>query len=192
MKNYTILLLCQKGGCGKSTLADELTFALKRKGKDVSFITTDPQGGRVHSNTKGSNSTFQVVDTAGVLTDGYSDWCRAANMILVPMKPSPKDLEPAMRTYDIAAGSKTRARIGIVINEYNPREILSRQLKEFLLEQNYPIITEVPRTVLLAQASARGISIAEYDKRNPSVAVFDNLANMVISDYRQIGYSNDR
>ena len=42
---YTILMLNQKGGVGKTTIADELSFALERRGKTVAFVTTDPQGG---------------------------------------------------------------------------------------------------------------------------------------------------
>ena len=43
---YTILMLNQKGGVGKTTIADELSFALERRGKTVAFVTTDPHGGR--------------------------------------------------------------------------------------------------------------------------------------------------
>ena len=37
---YTILMLNQKGGVGKTTIADELSFALERRGKTVAFVTT--------------------------------------------------------------------------------------------------------------------------------------------------------
>ena len=45
---HTILMLNQKGGVGKTTIADELAFALERRGRTVAFVTTDPQGGSVH------------------------------------------------------------------------------------------------------------------------------------------------
>lgn len=186
MKNFIVLLLCQKGGVGKTTIADELTDALIRKGQSVCYISTDAQGGSVHESKVDPDATFHIVDTAGVLTDEYKEWCRSADLILIPMKPSPKDLEPTMRTYDVAISSKTNARIGIIINEFNPREKLCKQLKEFLLEKNYPIFMEIPRSVLLSQASAQGISIAEHDKSNPTVPIFNNLANVVISEYNQI------
>ena len=85
---YTILMLNQKGGVGKTTIADELSFALERRGKTVAFVTTDPQGGSVHEVCDdpdfAEECDFQVVDTAGVLVGGVNDWCRAANLILVP------------------------------------------------------------------------------------------------------------
>jgi chromosome partitioning protein len=71
---YTILMLNQKGGVGKTTIADELSFALERRGKTVAFVTTDPQGGSVHEICDdpdfAEECDFQVVDTAGVLVGG--------------------------------------------------------------------------------------------------------------------------
>ena len=73
---YTILMLNQKGGVGKTTIADELSFALERRGKTVAFVTTDPQGGSVHEVCDdpdfAEECDFQVVDTAGVLVGGVS------------------------------------------------------------------------------------------------------------------------
>lgn len=75
---YTILMLNQKGGVGKTTIADELSFALERRGKTVAFVTTDPQGGSVHEVCDdpdfAEECDFQVVDTAGVLVGGVNDW----------------------------------------------------------------------------------------------------------------------
>lgn len=111
---YTILMLNQKGGVGKTTIADELSFALERRGKTVAFVTTDPQGGSVHEVCDdpdfAEECDFQVVDTAGVLVGGVNDWCRAANLILVPMLPSTRDMEPTLRTLDIVRESGTGAK----------------------------------------------------------------------------------
>lgn len=95
---FTVLYLNQKGGVGKTTLADELAFALERRGKTVAFVTTDPQGGSVHEVCEdpdfAETCDYQIVDTAGSLSDGIGDWCRAADLILVPMLPSTRDMEP--------------------------------------------------------------------------------------------------
>lgn len=96
---------------GKTTLADELAFALERRGSTVAFVSTDPQGGSVHEVCDdpdyAESCDYQIVDTAGVLNDGMGDWCRAADVILIPMLPSTRDVEPTMRTYQIAKDSGT-------------------------------------------------------------------------------------
>ena len=119
---YTILMLNQKGGVGKTTIADELSFALERRGKTVAFVTTDPQGGSVHEVCNdpdfAEECDFQVVDTAGVLVGGVNDWCRAANLILVPMLPSTRDMEPTLRTLDIVRESGTGAKAYVIVNNF--------------------------------------------------------------------------
>ena len=74
---YTILLLNQKGGVGKTTIADELAFAFERRGMTVAFVSTDPQGGNVHEVCDdpdyAESCDFQIVDTAGVLKNGMDD-----------------------------------------------------------------------------------------------------------------------
>ena len=85
----TILIANQKGGVGKTTIADELAFELERRGASVSFISTDPQGGSVHETDDGDEERdWRIVDTPGVLADALPEWCEAADMVLVPMLPS--------------------------------------------------------------------------------------------------------
>lgn len=179
---FTILIINQKGGVGKTTMADELAFALRRKELSASYISTDPQGGSIHVSNDEGNTDFQVVDTAGVLTENLNEWCRAADMVLIPMLPSTRDLEPTIRTYELAMASGTKAPIGFVINGYYARGVLERQLKEHLTDQGCLIWTEIPRTVALSRAASLGESIADYDPRNPAVAAFDKLAEIVVNE----------
>jgi len=107
---FTVLIINQKGGVGKTTIADELAFALTRKDKKINFVSTDPQGGCVHEvDYQDKDAEYQIVDTAGVLTESLSDWCKEADMVVIPMLSSIRDLEPTLRTYELAATSKTKA-----------------------------------------------------------------------------------
>ena len=47
-------------------------------------------------------------------------------------------------------------------------------------ENDMPVIAKVPKTVALSRAAAGGVSVADFDKRNPSVAVFEQLADNII------------
>ena len=183
---YTILMLNQKGGVGKTTIADELSFALERRGKTVAFVTTDPQGGSVHEVCDdpdfAEECDFQVVDTAGVLVGGVNDWCRAANLILVPMLPSTRDMEPTLRTLDIVRESGTGAKAYVIVNNFYAYGTLDRQLVEYLEGEEVPIIAKIPRAVALSRAAAAGVSVAEYDPTSHVVAPIELLADSVLNE----------
>lgn len=179
-------VLCEAShNCAKTTLADELSFALERRGRTVAFISTDPQGGSIHEVCDdpdyAEGCDFQIVDTAGVLREGMEDWCRASDMIFVPMLPSTRDMEPTMRTLEIARRSGTDAGIFVVVNGFYPFGKLDRQLVEFLSGEGIPIAAKVPRTVALSQAASNGVSIASYAPRNHAVPAIEELAELVLS-----------
>lgn len=182
---YTILFLNQKGGVGKTTLADELSFALERRGKTVAFISTDPQGGSIHRACNdpdyAESCDFQVVDTAGALREGMEDWCRASDTILIPMLPSTRDMEPTMRTLEIARKSGPEAGVFVVINGFYPFGRLDRELIEFLDGEDIPIAAKIPRTVALSQAASNSISIASYAPRNHAVPAIEELADLALN-----------
>lgn len=183
---YTVLLLNQKGGVGKTTIADELAFALERRGMTVAFVSTDPQGGSVHEVCEDPDFAeacdFQIVDTAGVLEREVADWCRAADTILIPMLPSVRDLEPTMRTRDVAVESGTQAAIHLIVNGYYAYGQLDKQLLEFLDSEQIPVIAKVPRAVALSKAAAEGKSVADYDSRSHVIPALEGLADSIINE----------
>ncbi len=186
---FTVLFLNQKGGVGKTTLADELAFALERRGQTVAFVSTDPQGGSVHEVCDdpdvAESCDFQIVDTAGSLSDAMGDWCRAADLILVPMLASTRDLEPTERTIDIARQSGTRARIAVIVNAYYAFGRLDRQLMEYLGSVGLDVFAQVPRAVALAQAAGEGKSVADYAPYSHAVPWLEELADKVLMEMEE-------
>lgn len=179
-----ILLLNQKGGVGKTTLADELSFALERRGFSVAFISTDPQGGQIHELCTdeyiAETCDFQVIDTAGVLKKEMKTWCREADIIFVPVLPSPRDFDPTLRTLDGIRASHTHAKVLIVSNNYYSYGVLDRGILEFFDKEGVEVLGKIPRAVALSQAVATGKSVVEFAPSSHVVPMIEKMAEDII------------
>ena len=58
----TILVCNQKGGVGKSLVADEIAFSFERSGIPVSFYDLDTQGGTLHETHEADAAGKSVVE----------------------------------------------------------------------------------------------------------------------------------
>jgi chromosome partitioning protein len=123
---YTIVLATQKGGSGKSTLAIGLALAAMQDGHTVRLIETDPQG--TISNWKRRRTdaepivepinntgeipqrlqayercgvTLTIIDTAGSVNAMTAAAIRAADLCLIPTRPSPADIEATAPTLGV-------------------------------------------------------------------------------------------
>ncbi|MFT4463514.1 MAG: AAA family ATPase [Sodalis sp. (in: enterobacteria)] len=150
-----ILIGSQKGGCGKSTTCVNIASELVRQGKDVVLVDADRQGtssnwisdrnnagdlNRIHSIQKFDNIRetlldlkarydYVVVDTASRDSREVRTGMTAADIILVPFRPSQPDLDTLPRMNDIiteaqdinpalrAVAMLTMAPINPIINE---------------------------------------------------------------------------
>jgi chromosome partitioning protein len=127
---YTIVLATQKGGSGKSTLAIGLALAAIQDGQTVRLIETDPQGtlsnwkqrrGNAEPMVEAINNTGEIaqrlqayqqsgvsltiIDTAGSVNAMTTAAIRAADLCLVPARPSPADIEATVPTLSVIRSS---------------------------------------------------------------------------------------
>ncbi len=141
---HTIVLATQKGGSGKSTLAIGLAVAAMESGHRVAMIETDQQGtvsnwgrrralpapriNRVDSGIeiertmlvlKHNGFTLAVIDTPATNNDLSSTAIGAADMCLIPARPSPPDIEAALPTLGIVR--KLGKPFAFVLNQAAPR-----------------------------------------------------------------------
>jgi ATPases involved in chromosome partitioning len=111
---YVIAVLNQKGGAGKTTIATHLARALQLEGYDVLLVDSDPQGSArdwaavnedcplpvvgidrptIDRDLKSiAQKDFTIIDGAPQAADLAVSAIKAANMILVPVQPSPYDI----------------------------------------------------------------------------------------------------
>jgi chromosome partitioning protein len=114
----TITFATQKGGSGKSTLAIGLAVAAMQEGERVFLLDTDRQGTLARWASRRTNPdpgfehvadgfglertlrrlakegyTLAIIDTPGAADSSTTTAMRAADLCLVPARPSPADIE---------------------------------------------------------------------------------------------------
>lgn len=164
----TIAFINQKGGVGKSILADELAFEFERKELKYNLYDLDGQGGLIHQETNNSDAEYIIVDTPGQLTIDIIKVIKQSDIIIVPTRASIKEMEPLERTLQLIKNSKKdNAIVILVLNGWNRFTVYS-QFEEWL-KNEYPefnkIIT-IPQSEALAQAGAYGQSVIDFQARN--------------------------
>jgi chromosome partitioning protein len=120
---FTIVLATQKGGSGKSTLAIGLAIAAMQDGQTVRLIETDAQGTLSNWNRRRAHAeprvepvvgaddveqrleifdrngvTLTIIDTAGGVSATTTSAIRHADLVLIPARPSPADIEATAPT----------------------------------------------------------------------------------------------
>jgi len=140
----TIVLATQKGGSGKSTLAIGLAVAAMADGHRVAIIDADPQatvsnwakrrvldepfvdriGGTVEIERallarKHYGCTLAVIDTPATTNVVSSSAIVAADLCLIPTRPSPADIEAALPTLGFVR--KRGKPFAFILNQAPPR-----------------------------------------------------------------------
>ncbi|OYX00892.1 MAG: cobyrinic acid ac-diamide synthase [Bosea sp. 32-68-6] len=143
----TITLVTQKGGAGKTTLAASLAVAATEAGEKVVALDLDPQGSlAAWGNTRdavtpavdrlsteqlaqlpailsalaGQGFTVAILDTAGVASTSGNLAMKAADLCLIPARPSKLDLDATKPTIDALMLLGMTSRFGFVLNQCPP------------------------------------------------------------------------
>lgn len=164
-----ILIGSQKGGCGKSTTAANICAELARQGKDVMLVDADRQGTasnwisdrnqntsltKIHSIQKFDNIhetlsdlakryEYVVVDSAGRDSRELRTGMSAADVLIVPFRPSQPDLDtlPALQdiiTMALDLNSKLRVKALLTMAPTNPIVNETQDAKIYLAD--YPVL----------------------------------------------------
>lgn len=176
-----ILFANQKGGVGKTMLADQAAFWLeKQKGNSkVSFIDLDQQGGAIHETVNDSEAAYQVIDTPGALKDEMREWFKDADVVVIPTNCNCHDMIPLERVMEIA-GDFDPNKFIIVFNRWNRFSGTAEFINWFQISYpGYKTIL-VPMSVALTDAAARELSIADYKPKHKAAEAIDSLMRLII------------
>jgi chromosome partitioning protein len=189
---HTIALVTQKGGSGKSTLAIGLAIAAMQDGHKVCLLETDPQG--TVSNWRARRTqveplvetvsagneidqklpmldrrgvTLTIIDTAGGDNDVTTAAINAADLCLIPARPSPADIEAALPT--LTAVRNLDKPFAFVLNQTPVRgnriDDASAALSEKAVSLNLMGVLALPYIVLRndhQDALGAGLAVTEF------------------------------
>ena len=165
----TILICNQKGGVGKTWLADELCFMCEKSGIPYSFRNYDPQGGANHQAQEVDNPGLIIIDTPGVLTAGLNDLIRDADLILIPTLLAKPCIAPLERMLEIMQPWQQRGKEVIVVHNQWDRFTSTADFEDWFFEKyaNQKTIT-LSSSEVVKQAIERGVSVVDYRKHSKS------------------------
>lgn len=175
-----ILLANEKGGTGKTTLADEIAWGLERRGHKTGFISLDPQGGERHEkNLLEDDDAVNVVDTPGFLTQNFAKWAENADLAIIPADPSVRGLKSLKRTIKLLTDANPELLFGVVVNNFSAQRIVDRQFLELLKADEVPVLGTVPTSTSFEQGAALDKSVVELNKNSKAAAAIEQLLDQI-------------
>jgi len=202
-----ITIAQQKGGAGKTTLAAQLGVAFSAAGKRVALVDIDPQASLaqwhgVRTETPAANSRpVDLVQVAGyrasneltrlkrdhdiVIIDSppHAETeakvaVRAADLVLIPVQPSPMDIWATGATMDLARASNVP--VLLVLNRVPPRGKVIDAMREQLAKDQLPVATStLGNRVAFMASMLEGLSVLESAPRTAAAAEISSLASEI-------------
>lgn len=176
----TILIMNQKGGCGKTLIADELAWAYERAQIPCNFYDLDAgQGSARHKPTKVENAQVQVVDTAGALNKQMLECIEEADFIVIPTLTGSSDMRPLVRMIELCKNNNIKKPVLYVFNRFN-RFSLCREFVEWF-DKNFPELKTITlsETVAIQQAHFVGKSVIEYKPNSKGAKDIEKIISII-------------
>src|SRR5215212_8467144 len=198
-----------KGGSGKSTVASCLAAHWQLGGRRPTIIDADPQrsiarlaareralGGVpvVEDTTEYAWKTARRLADAGgpiiIGTPGFRSVTTLAcvattDFVLVPVKPSPFDVDRMLDTLDMLINgvSGRRPVFRCVLTQTTRDSVIARHIRSELAEAGFPVLdSEMTNRVVYAEAALWGATPSLLDKKSPAAreiaAIADEVAHI--------------
>lgn len=187
---HVIAVLNQKGGSGKTTIASNLAAALQRRDRRVAVVDADSSQGTISEWAARNDSTptvlasheptldknipaladafdVVVIDGAPHVEDMARSAIMAADLVLIPVRPSAADIWSAEDIVDLVraryevAGAPQAA---FVVSQQVLRSNLADSVNEALAAFDAPVLdARTSSRVAYAEALGAGLSVLDLD-----------------------------
>jgi chromosome partitioning protein len=207
---YTVALIAQKGGTGKTTLAVSLAVAAGQVGMTSIIIDLDPQGtacnwkdrrksdgpvvidaqpGRLAAalaKAEENGVDFAVIDTPARNEQSALAAAKAADLVLIPCRPQAYDLETIPNTKEILTLAGNKPAI-VVLNAVPAVGDRHEQARELLGRLQIPVCPyTLGHRAVFGDAGAVGQAAQEYDQKGKGAAEILQVYKYVLSTLVQL------
>jgi chromosome partitioning protein len=201
-----ITVATMKGGSGKSTVASCLAVHWQLDGRRPTIIDADPQrsiarlaarertlGGVpvIEDATENASKTARrlaggggpvIIDTPGFRSETTLACLAATDLLLVPVKPSPYDVDRMLDTLDtlINGVSGRRPLFRCLLTQTTRDSVIARHIRAELAEAGFPLLdNEMTNRVVYPEAALWGATPSLIDSAGPAARDIAAIADEV-------------
>ena len=189
----TILIAAQKGGSGKTPLARNLSVVATQDGRNVLCLDLDPQGSlREWWESREAEAPFMfdrdplpdvlraslaaaqkqfdlcIIDTPPAASDWLLEVIGAADLVLIPGRPSPDDLRAVGTT--LAAVNGSRVPFAFVLSQ-TPRARITEEAARVLAQYGRLAPVNMAQRVAYAETGATGQGVTETNDKKAGTEI---------------------
>jgi chromosome partitioning protein len=202
----TLVIASQKGGVGKTTLTGHLAVEAERQGEGtVAMMDTDEQmslsgwfrvreaetpilAQPVDGNLRKTLDAMRkagvdlvIIDTPPAITASISLTVALADLVIIPVRPSPHDLRAVGQTVDIV--EQHGKPMVFVVNQANQRARITAQAAIALSQHGAVAETIIHSRTDFASSMADGQTVTELDPEGKSAAEIAGLWTFIKSRF---------
>jgi len=209
---YTIAIISQKGGAGKTTLAVHLAVEAEKSGLSTAIIDLDPQAsatgwgdsrsaespvvvsaqasrlGQVLATARNAGAGLAVIDTAPHSESSALAAAREADLILIPCRPAILDLRAISHSVDLAKLATKPA--AIVLNAVPPRGSLTEEAAQAVEAYGVEVAPiHLGHRAAFVHCLTAGLTAQDFEAEGKAAGEIANLFQWI---EQRLGMNNDQ